>query len=116
MVNAIKHKDGSIQGIYRIPEEIRDLYKTAWEIPPERIIKCAAMRQKWIDQAQSLNVYVTPGVATGKRLHEIYMLAWRLGLKSTYYLRTKSASQVVKHTVTVPESCSMEQGCCEACQ
>jgi ribonucleoside-diphosphate reductase alpha chain len=116
MVNAIKHKDGSIQGIYRIPEEIRDLYKTAWEIPPERLIKCAAMRQKWIDQAQSLNFYVTPGVATGKRLHEIYMLAWRLGLKSTYYLRTKSASQVVKHTVTVPESCSMEQGCCEACQ
>jgi len=96
MVMDIKHFDGSLAKIDRIPAEIRALYATAFEIEPKWLIECAARRQKWIDQAQSLNIYM-PG-ASGKRLDETYKLAWLRGLKTTYYLRTLGATHAEKAT------------------
>src|SRR5439155_11699787 len=97
MVMDIKHFDGSLAKIDRIPAEIRALYATAFEINPKWLIECAARRQKWIDQAQSLNIYMAG--ASGKKLDETYKLAWRRGLNTTYYLRTIGATQAEKATV-----------------
>ena len=98
MVSDLKYFDGSLAKIDRIPAEIRSLYATAFEIEPTWLIECAARRQKWIDQAQSLNIYMA-GVS-GKKLDETYRLAWRRGLKTTYYLRTIGATHAEKSTST----------------
>ncbi len=76
--------------IDRVPQEIKNLYATAFEVEPEWLVEAASRRQKWIDQAQSLNIYMAG--ASGKKLHDTYMLAWLRGLKTTYYLRTTSAT------------------------
>ena len=96
MVADIKHFDGSLARIDRIPEDIRRLYATAFEIEPKWLIEAAARRQKWIDQAQSLNIYMAG--ASGKRLDDTYKLAWVRGLKTTYYLRTVGATHAEKST------------------
>jgi ribonucleoside-diphosphate reductase alpha chain len=96
MVADIKHFDGSLARIDRIPEDVRRLYATAFEIEPSWLIECAARRQKWIDQAQSLNIYMAG--ASGRRLDETYKLAWLRGLKTTYYLRTLGATHAEKST------------------
>ena len=96
MVADIKHYDGSLARIDRIPEELRRLYATAFEIEPRWLIEAAARRQKWIDQAQSLNIYMAG--ASGKKLDETYKLAWLRGLKTTYYLRTIGATHAEKST------------------
>jgi ribonucleoside-diphosphate reductase alpha chain len=96
MVADLKYFDGSLAKIDRVPAEIRRLYATAFEIEPKWLIECAARRQKWIDQAQSLNVYMAG--ASGKALDETYRLAWRRGLKTTYYLRTVGATHAEKST------------------
>jgi len=98
MVADIKHFDGSLARIDRIPEDVRRLYATAFEIEPKWLIECAARRQKWIDQAQSLNIYMAG--ASGKKLDETYKLAWLRGLKTTYYLRTIGATHAEKSTGT----------------
>jgi ribonucleoside-diphosphate reductase alpha chain len=97
MVGKIKYNDGSIQNITEIPEKVRAKYKEVFEIDPRWLIRSAAYRGKWIDQSQSLNIYFTG--TSGKQLSEVYLYAWALGLKTTYYLRTLSASQVEKSTV-----------------
>jgi len=96
MVADLKYFDGSLSRIDRIPADIRRLYATAFEIDPVWLIECAARRQKWIDQAQSLNIYVA-GVS-GRKLDETYRLAWLRGLKTTYYLRTVGATHAEKAT------------------
>jgi ribonucleoside-diphosphate reductase alpha chain len=96
MVLDIKHFDGSLARIDRIPAELRQLYATAFEIEPKWLIEAAARRQKWIDQAQSLNIYMAG--ASGKKLDETYKLAWKRGLKTTYYLRTIGATHAEKST------------------
>jgi len=96
MVADLKYFDGSLARIDRIPAEIRRLYATAFEIDPVWLIECAARRQKWIDQAQSLNIYMA-GVS-GRKLDETYRLAWLRGLKTTYYLRTVGATHAEKAT------------------
>ncbi|MGZ6250857.1 MAG: ribonucleoside-diphosphate reductase subunit alpha [Candidatus Chromulinivorax sp.] len=93
----IKYYDGSVQSILEIPQDIRNLYKTAFEIDPIWMVKMTAARGKWIDQSQSHNVFMQ-GVS-GKKLHEVYMTAWKLGVKTMYYLRTLGASQVEKSTL-----------------
>lgn len=97
MVMDLKHFDGSLQPIDRVPGEIKTLYATAFEVEPHWLVEAASRRQKWIDQAQSLNIYMAG--ASGKKLDETYKLAWLRGLKTTYYLRTKSATHVEKSTV-----------------
>ncbi|MDY6788348.1 MAG: ribonucleoside-diphosphate reductase subunit alpha [Candidatus Nanohaloarchaea archaeon] len=97
----IKFYDGSIQEIDEIPDEIKEKHKTAFEIDPQHIVRLAAERGKWIDQSQSLNIFF--GGTSGKQLSEIYLHAWRLGLKTTYYLRTLGASQAEKTTVDQDE-------------
>ena len=99
MIDDLKYFDGSISEIERIPEEIKTLYLTAFEIDPEWILECGSRRQKWIDQAQSLNLYMAE--ASGKKLHDMYFSAWGKGLKTTYYLRGQAATQVEKSTVDV---------------
>ncbi len=96
MVADLKYFDGSLARIDRVPAEIRRLYATAFEIEPKWLIECAARRQKWIDQAQSLNIYMAG--ASGRTLDETYKLAWRRGLKTTYYLRTIGATHAEKST------------------
>jgi len=98
MVSDLKYFDGSLAKIDRVPAEVRSLYATAFEIEPAWLIECAARRQKWIDQAQSLNIYMS-GVS-GKKLDETYKLAWQRGLKTTYYLRTIGATHAEKSTTT----------------
>ncbi len=98
MVSDLKYFDGSLAKIDRVPAETRRLYATAFEIEPVWLIECAARRQKWIDQAQSLNIYMA-GVS-GKKLDETYRLAWQRGLKTTYYLRTIGATHAEKSTTT----------------
>jgi len=98
MVADLKYFDGSLAKIDRVPAEIRSLYATAFEIEPRWLIECAARRQKWIDQAQSLNIYMSG--ASGKKLDETYRLAWLRGLKTTYYLRTVGATHAEKSTST----------------
>ncbi|MEY4694737.1 MAG: Ribonucleoside-diphosphate reductase 1 subunit alpha [Pseudomonadota bacterium] len=97
MVMDLKHFDGSLRPIDRVPQEVKALYATAFEVETTWLVEAAARRQKWIDQAQSLNIYMAG--ASGKKLDDTYKLAWLRGLKTTYYLRTSSATQVEKSTV-----------------
>jgi ribonucleoside-diphosphate reductase alpha chain len=96
MVADLKFFDGSLSRIDRIPAELRAIYATAFEIDPMWLVECASRRQKWIDQAQSLNIYMAG--ASGKKLHETYTFAWLRGLKTTYYLRTLAATSAEKST------------------
>ncbi len=98
MVVDLKHFDGSLRPIDRVPQDVKALYATAFEVETSWIVEAASRRQKWIDQAQSLNIYMAG--ASGKKLDETYKLAWLRGLKTTYYLRTQSATHVEKSTVT----------------
>jgi ribonucleoside-diphosphate reductase alpha chain len=129
MVADLKYFDGSLAKIDRVPSNLKKLYATAFEIDPKWIIECAARRQKWIDQAQSLNIYMS-GVS-GKKLDEVYKFAWEKGLKTTYYLRTIGATHVEKSTSNSRELnavkvdnlsnesnkiCSIDDSECESCQ
>ncbi|MCI0381964.1 MAG: ribonucleoside-diphosphate reductase subunit alpha [Chlamydiae bacterium] len=143
MVDDLKYFDGIISEIDRIPDEIKHVFLTAFEIDPEWIIECASRRQKWIDMGQSLNLYLAE--PSGKKLHQMYLLAWQKGLKTCYYLRTLAATQVEKSTTDInarglqprwmknksassnikverkeekqdgPIACNLEEGC-ESCQ
>ena len=97
MVMDLKHFDGSLRPIDRVPQELKALYATAFEVEPQWLVQAAARRQKWIDQAQSLNIYMAG--ASGKKLDETYKLAWISGLKTTYYLRTMGATHAEKSTI-----------------
>lgn len=132
MVNDLKYYDGSVQRIDRIPDDIKQSYATAFELDPHWLVAAASRRQKWIDQAQSLNLYMAQ--ASGKRLDELYKLAWTSGLKTTYYLRSLGATNAEKSTIndgalnavkvgaasataiTAPKACSIDDPDCEACQ
>ena len=96
MVADLKYFDGSLARIDRVPQELRDVYATAFEVDPSWLVEAASRRQKWIDQAQSLNIYL--GAPSGKKLDETYKLAWLRGLKTTYYLRTMGATHAEKST------------------
>ena len=125
MRNRLKLSDGSIQSIGEIPEEIRAVYRTAWEIPMRSLIDMAAERGAFIDQSQSLNLFVqSPNIG---KLSSMYMYAWKKGLKTTYYLRSRPATEIAKTTVSAVAAasvdanqavrCSLENpGSCEACQ
>ena len=140
MLDDLKYFDGSIREIERIPEEIKQLFLTAFEIEPDWIIECGARRQKWLDMGQSLNLYLAE--ASGKKMHQMYMLGWEKGLKTFYYLRTLGATQIEKSSIdinkrglqprwmknksasgniqvdrpkTEKKSCSLTEGC-ESCQ
>lgn len=99
MLDDLKYFDGSIAEIERVPDELKRMYLTAFEIEPEWIIECASRRQKWIDMGQSLNLYIAQ--PSGKKLHDMYLHAWRKGLKTTYYLRSLGATQIEKSTTDV---------------
>ncbi|PCH61758.1 MAG: ribonucleoside-diphosphate reductase subunit alpha [SAR86 cluster bacterium] len=130
MVNDLKYYEGSVQKIDRIPQELKLIYATAFEIEPRWLVDAASRRQKWIDQAQSLNLYVAG--ANGKKLDITYRMAWLRGLKTTYYLRALAATSTEKSTVAdnslnavasgpagpaeVPAACSIDNPDCEACQ
>lgn len=131
MVNDLKYYDGSVQQIERIPQELKELYATAFEVEPRWLVESASRRQKWIDQAQSLNLYVAG--ANGKKLDVVYRMAWLCGLKTTYYLRALAATGTEKSTINnfslnkvgkepeaepapVPQACSIDNPDCEACQ
>jgi len=134
MVADLKYFDGSLGEIDRVPAELKALYATAFEIEPRWLIAAASRRQKWIDQAQSLNLYLA--APSGRALDELYRLAWHQGLKTTYYLRTQSATHVEKSTLrgtdgklnavpTAPppgpgsapaDACRVDDPDCEACQ
>ena len=141
MVNDLKYYEGSLLKIDRIPADIKALYATAFEIEPRWIVDAASRRQKWIDQAQSLNLYIAG--ANGKKLDITYRMAWYRGLKTTYYLRALAATTTEKSTVDkgtlnavsaaaggsigaasngtaapaeVPKACSLDDPDCEACQ
>jgi ribonucleoside-diphosphate reductase alpha chain len=99
MIEDLKYFDGSLMEIERIPEDVRRTFVTAFEIEPEWLIECGSRRQKWIDMGQSLNLYMaTP---SGKRLNDMYIDAWKKGLKTTYYLRSLGATQIEKSTVDI---------------
>ena len=126
MVNDLKYFDGSLAQIDRVPDDLKRLYATAFEIDPGWLVQMAAHRQKWIDQAQSLNLYLAQ--PSGKKLDALYRLAWRMGLKTTYYLRSLGATSAEKSTVdrgslnavsavsTAPKACLIDDPTCEACQ
>jgi ribonucleoside-diphosphate reductase alpha chain len=119
MVNDLKYFDGSVQAIDRIPDAIKRRYATAFEIDSRWLIEAAARRQKWLDQAQSLNLYLAE--ANGKALDSLYKLAWLRGLKTTYYLRTLGATHVEKSAAPAageeaPKVCAIDNPDCEACQ
>ena len=125
MAADLKYFDGALGPIDRIPAELKSLYVTAFEIDPTWLVEAAARRQKWIDQAQSLNLYFA--APTGRQLDDLYRLAWRRGLKTTYYLRTLGATRVEKTTADpaslslsapIPsgQACSLLEPDCEACQ
>jgi ribonucleoside-diphosphate reductase alpha chain len=99
MVDDLKYFDGSLQEIERIPDDIKEIYKTSFEIDPVWIIEAASRRQKWIDMGQSLNLYISQ--PSGRALHDMYMLAWKRGLKTTYYLRSLAPTQIEKSTVDI---------------
>ena len=106
MVEELKWNDGSVLQIDRIPAEVKEVYRTAFEIDSKWLISCAARRQKWIDMGQSLNLYfdlnqVSEGQKTGQLLSDMYFFAWESGLKTTYYLRTLAATQIEKSTVDI---------------
>ena len=108
MVMDLKHFDGSLRPIDRVPQDIKALYATAFEVEPVWLVEAAARRQKWIDQAQSLNIYMAG--ASGKKLDETYKLAWLRGLKTTYYLRTISATHAEKSTVQAGQLNAVSSG------
>jgi ribonucleoside-diphosphate reductase alpha chain len=129
MISDLKYFDGSLAKIDRIPAELRGLYATAFEVEPNWLIEAASRRQKWIDQAQSLNIYMA-GVS-GRKIDETYKLAWLRGLKTTYYLRTMGATSAEKSTgrtgalnavpaasggVEEAKFCSIDNPECEVCQ
>ena len=138
MINDLKYFEGSLSEISRIPDEIKKLFSTAFEVEPKYIVESASRRQKWIDQAQSLNLYI--GNADGKKLDITYRMAWYSGLKTTYYLRSIAATSTEKSTVQqgklnavsadtnqssaqelgapapIPDACSLDDPDCEACQ
>lgn len=99
MLEKIKHYDGSIQNIPEIPQDIKDNYKEVFEIEPQWVIRQAARRAKWIDQSQSLNLFIK--TESGKDISDMYIMAWESGLKTTYYLRTLGASAVEKSTIDI---------------
>lgn len=99
MLDDLKYFDGSIMEIERIPDDLKRKYLTAFEIEPEWLIECGSRRQKWIDMGQSLNLYLAE--PSGKKLHDMYLLAWRKGLKTTYYLRSLAATQIEKSTTDI---------------
>jgi ribonucleoside-diphosphate reductase alpha chain len=119
MRNRLKISDGSVQGIREIPEDIRAIYRTVWEVPMRALIDMAADRGAFIDQSQSLNLFVqSPNIG---KLSSMYMYAWKKGLKTTYYLRSRPATEIAKTTVPVSAaqsvSCSLENpASCDACQ
>ena len=96
MISDLKYFDGSLAKIDRIPQDLRAIYATAFEVEPSWLVEAASRRQKWIDQAQSLNIYMAG--ASGKKLDDTYKLAWLRGLKTTYYLRTMGATHTEKST------------------
>ncbi len=108
MVMDLKHFDGSLRPIDRVPQDIKSLYATAFEVEPQWLVEAASRRQKWIDQAQSLNIYMAG--ASGKKLDETYKLAWLRGLKTTYYLRTMSATHAEKSTVQAGQLNAVSSG------
>jgi ribonucleoside-diphosphate reductase alpha chain len=119
MINDLKYNDGSLRMIERVPAELKQLYATAFEIEPTWLIEAASKRQKWIDQSQSLNLYLRE--PSGRRLDQLYKLAWLRGLKTTYYLRTMGATRVQKSTVPIihsipPQACAIDDSECEVCQ
>src|SRR3989338_1977854 len=97
MLGKVKYHDGNISAIDEIPQQLKDKYKETFDIDPRWCIKQAAYRGKWIDQSQSFNIFY--GGKSGKEINDIYLYAWEMGLKTTYYLRTLGASQVEKSTV-----------------
>jgi ribonucleoside-diphosphate reductase alpha chain len=97
MVNDLKYYDGSLAAIDRVPAELKALYATAFEVEPRWLVDAASRRQKWIDQAQSLNLYLAG--ASGRKLDITYRMAWLRGLKTTYYLRALSATSTEKSTL-----------------
>jgi len=99
MIEDLKYFDGSVQEIERVPQNLKDVFRTAFEIEPRWLIECASRRQKWLDMGQSLNLYLA--APDGRKLSEMYLLAWELGLKTTYYLRTVAATQIEKSTLDV---------------
>ncbi len=99
MLDDLKYFDGSISQIDRIPDDVKRVFLTAFEIDPEWILECASRRQKWIDMGQSLNMYLAE--PSGKKLHQMYMLSWKKGLKTNYYLRTLAATQIEKSTTDI---------------
>ena len=99
MLEEIKYYDGALGDIARVPDEVKAMFPTSFEVEPQWIIECASRRQKWIDMGMSLNLYLEN--PSGRKLHDMYLLAWRKGLKTTYYLRTLAATQVEKSTVDV---------------
>ena len=128
-LNILKQFDGSIQNLninepYKYP--LADIFAGVFELDSADLIECAALRQKWIDQAQSLNIYLDK--PSGKKLNDLYQQAWKSGLKSTYYLRTLGASQTEKNIIpndiekpnanntTTAKFCSIDNPDCEACQ
>ena len=130
MVSDLKYFDGSLQKIERVPADLKQLYATAFDVDPTWLIEAAARRQKWIDQAQSLNLYFA--VPSGKKLNDTYLLAWQRGLKTTYYLRSLGATAAEKSTGSggelnavssgnhvpeeAPKMCSIDNPECESCQ
>ena len=123
MVNDLKYGDGSVREIERIPPELQALYATAFEIDPTWLVEAASRRQKWLDQSQSLNLYMLE--PSGRKLDNLYRLAWIRGLKTTYYLRSLGATRVQKSTVShyqfnttpnTPQACALADPECEACQ
>ncbi len=115
MVNDLKYYDGSVRAIDRVPDDLKALYATAFEIDPRWLVEAAARRQKWLDQSQSLNLYMAE--PSGRKLDALYKLAWIRGLKTTYYLRTLAATGVEKHSVeAAPAACAIDNPDCEACQ
>jgi ribonucleoside-diphosphate reductase alpha chain len=122
MVNDLKYYDGSVQSIDRVPEELKLIYATAFEVDSRWLVEAGSRRQKWIDQGQSLNLYMAE--PSGKKLDNLYKLAWVRGLKTTYYLRSLGATAVEKSTTqepepeveSVPKVCSILDPDCEACQ
>ena len=131
MVNDLKYYDGSIKEISRVPEQIKSVYATAFEVEPRWLVDAASRRQKWIDQSQSLNLYIDE--PNGKKLDVMYRMAWLRGLKTTYYLRSRGATTTEKSTIATgelnavsasqepmageaPDACSVLDPDCDACQ
>lgn len=128
MVYDLKNLNGSLEEISRVPDHLKKIFATSFEVEPKWLIEAASRRQKWIDQSQSLNLYVSE--PNGKKLDVMYKMAWLRGLKTTYYLRSRSATTSEKSTITnlelnavnanqgseAPEACSILDPDCEACQ